>query len=152
MAFHSINAEQRLYVLSHGTGKTAGYTSLGFDVAEKWLAGVLSWMPAQKRPVVCDGETEIGTAGRYAFFERVMDAGEKYASESGTRCPANLIPQLIGLEGKRVEVTTPDGDKTRFYVGKSTGWLPIHLERKRVNSSGGGSVYFPAGSTVRVIP
>lgn len=149
--FHSINAEQRLYVLSHHTGKTSGYSHLGFDVAEKWLAGVLTWLPAQKRPIVCAGETEIGTAGRYAFFERVMDAGAKHTAETTIRCPANLIPQLIGLEGKRVEVTRPDGDKVRFYVGKSTGWLPIHLERLRSTSRGGGSVYFPEGSTVRVI-
>ena len=124
MAFHSINAERRLYNLSHGTGKDAGFTCLGFDIAEKWLVGVLAWMPANKRPVVCDGEAEIGTEGRYAFFARVMDAAAKHATETKTRCPVNLIPQLIGLEGKRVEVTTPDGERSRFYVSKSNGLAP----------------------------
>lgn len=143
----SIDHAGRLYVLDHGKG----YTCLGFDVAEKWLLGVLAWMPAQKRPIVCAGETEIGTAGRYAFFERVMDAGGKHATATATQCPANLIPQLIGLERKRVEVTLPNGERSRFYVGKSTGWLPIHLERKRSTSRDGGSVYFPEGATVRVV-
>ena len=34
---HSINAEQRRYVLNCGKG----YSCLGFDVAERWRAGYL---------------------------------------------------------------------------------------------------------------
>lgn len=64
---------------------------------------------------------------------------------------SGLEPRLIGLEGKRVEITLPDGTRERFYVGKSTGWLPCHLEIKRRDSSGGGAVYLPAGATVKVI-
>ncbi len=49
-----------------------------------------------------------------------------------------LSPQLIGLEGWRVEVTTEYGETRRFIVGRSTGWIPIHLEIPRRDSTGGG--------------
>lgn len=48
-----------------------------------------------------------------------------------------LTPQLVGLEGWRVEVTTDYGETRRFIVGRSTGWKPIHLEIARRDSSGG---------------
>ena len=52
---------------------------------------------------------------------------------------SGLSPQLIGLEGWRVEVTESGRDKPRrFIVGKSTGWRPCHLEISRVDAHGGG--------------
>jgi hypothetical protein len=52
---------------------------------------------------------------------------------------SDLTPQLIGLEGYRVEVLDDYGETRRFIVGKSTGWKPCHIELKRRNSWGGGS-------------
>lgn len=62
----------------------------------------------------------------------------------------NWTPQLVGLEGCRVEVVDRYGEKRRFWVGRSTGWKPIHLEIKTKRSAGG----FPADLeyvSVRVI-
>lgn len=64
---------------------------------------------------------------------------------------SRLTAQLIGLEGRRVEIVDMHGDKRRFYVGKSTGWRPCHLEIARVNSSGGGPVYGAPFKSVRVL-
>ncbi len=50
-----------------------------------------------------------------------------------------LTPQLVGLEGWRVEAETSYGETRRFYVGRSTGWSPCHIEIKRRNSRGGMS-------------
>jgi len=50
-----------------------------------------------------------------------------------------LTPQLVGLEGWRVEVETTYGETRRFIVGKSTGWKPCHLEIHNRRSTGGGS-------------
>lgn len=148
MTLNSINSEQRLYVIECGSG----YTCLGFDVAEQRLQDVLAWLPNDMRPnAPASDRIPTGTQKHYAYYRRVMDAGAEYAAKTKTRCPALLTPELIGLEGKRVEVTTPTGDKSRFYVGKSTGWLPIHLEIKRRNSSGGGGAYVPKGASVRVV-
>ncbi len=33
-----------------------------------------------------------------------------------------------------------DGKRNRFYIGRSTGWLPIYLEILKSNSSGGGGL------------
>lgn len=61
------------------------------------------------------------------------------------RSTGSLAPQLIGLEGWRVELTYrfPSGNEecVRGIVGRSTGWLPIHLLRKRRDSLGGEGVF-----------
>lgn len=41
---------------------------------------------------------------------------------------SDLSPQLIGLEGWRVEVVTLDGQNRRFSVGMTDDWQPQHLE------------------------
>ncbi len=61
------------------------------------------------------------------------------AQRDELRSDAGLSPQLIGLEGWRVEVETTYGETRRFIVGKSTGWIPCHLEIARRDSFGGMS-------------
>lgn len=54
------------------------------------------------------------------------------------RDESDLTPQLVGLEGWRVEVEDYDlARPRRFYVGKSTGWRPCHLEVLTSRSRGG---------------
>lgn len=55
------------------------------------------------------------------------------------RSDAGLTPQLVGLEGCRVEVIDQFGERRHFIVGRSTGWVPCHIEVKRRDSSGGGA-------------
>jgi hypothetical protein len=50
---------------------------------------------------------------------------------------SGLTPQLVGLEGMRVEVITSYGETRRFWVGRSTGWRPCHIEVKTTRSFGG---------------
>ena len=35
-----------------------------------------------------------------------------------------------------------DGKKNRFYIGKSTGWIPIYIELLRKDSTGGTSLFW----------
>lgn len=53
------------------------------------------------------------------------------------RSDAGLSPQLRGLEGWRVEVVTTYGETRRFIVGRSTGWIPCHIEVSRRGARGG---------------
>ncbi len=66
------------------------------------------------------------------------------------------------LSGERVEVVNKpgfenfdgygaksNGQKARFYVGKSTGWKPIYLQLYRRNSIGGQAVLSSAVESVR---
>lgn len=55
------------------------------------------------------------------------------------RSDAGLSPQLKGLEGWRVEVVTTYDEKRRFIVGRSSGWVPCHIEMKLRTSRGGPS-------------
>lgn len=137
----TINKSQRLYVLKSGNG----YSCLGFDVAERRRRAVLAWLGEKPEPM------RIGTRKHWKAYTEAMRRGLAHNQTTGARCPADLSPRLKGLEGRRVEVTHDDGEKRRFYVGKSCGWMPVHLEIARRDSIGGGAVYLPDSATVRVL-
>lgn len=136
-----INRTQRLYVLPSGTG----FSCLGFDVAERKRRAVLEWMGKPSEPM------RTGTKRHWSAYHDTMMEGFAHADATGKRCDAELTPALVGLERRRVEVVTPSGERSRFIVGKSTGWMPCHLEIKRRDSTGGCAAYVPPGSTVRVL-
>ena len=154
---HSLNHDQRLYVVKC----SAGFTCLGFDVCERWGDAIAKWIwtfPAEYRAK--EGVTEAlsawaaakpETEGRYAAYKALCAAGALLNKLTGKRADYELTPQLVGLEGRRVEVTERDGTKRRFNVGKSTGWAPCHLEIKTRRSMGGCPAYVPEGATVRVV-
>lgn len=131
---HSIDSERRLYVLN----ACPGFTCLGFDYAERRTAGVLAWLRREGADLPeFSHPAAPGSAERFAQYEETMEAGRTFNRISGKRCPSEMEPQLQGLEGKRVEVVDRHGERRRFYVGKSSGWMPCHLEVSRRNSSGG---------------
>lgn len=159
---HSINHEQKLYVMHCGPG----FSCYGFDVLDRKARGVLQWIATQvpywpdlyefKRVQAETAKTLAefpakGTAEHYEACTAAIAQGAAFAAKTGQRCAIELTGALRGLEGQRVEVTYPDGGKRRFWVGKSTGWMPCHLEIANRRSHGGGPVYFPEGSTVRVV-
>jgi hypothetical protein len=80
---------------------------------------------------------------RRAYFQQLLDETEALYDDKNIQCPLALVPALIGLEYKRVEVTY-DNNKKRFTVGKSQGCLPVHLEMVRNTS--------PTGTIVRGAP
>jgi hypothetical protein len=71
------------------------------------------------------------------------------AQQNEVRDTGLLITDLIGCEGWRIEAIYPDGSSKRFYVGRSTGWMPCHLEVKLNRSFGGEPVYWPEGTIFR---
>jgi hypothetical protein len=124
----TLNRAQELYVIPEG----GGYSCLGFDVLiERYtrLAAELGGAHTTFRPEL------RGTLAAYEAYQQLLTA----ARASGRRFMCELSPQLIGLEGRRVEVVTLADERRRFRVGKSAGWLPIHLELANVRSSGGGA-------------
>ncbi|MFN4008379.1 MAG: hypothetical protein ACK4K8_00345 [Pannonibacter sp.] len=135
-----INREQQLYVMTAGHG----YSCLGFDVAEKWRVGVLRWLGEDPKPM------RKGTKRHYSAYVDAMARGQEHNRQTGKRCPILLESRLIGLEGTRIQVVYPEGEKRRFYVGRSMGWLPVHLEIMRRNSTGGSQVYLPEGAKVQL--
>jgi hypothetical protein len=70
------------------------------------------------------------------------------AEKDVVRSSAGLHPDLIGLEGWRVELTYPDGSTERGIVSRSTGWQPCHILLK-LRTSHGGSGLSTYGFTIR---
>ena len=141
MELHSINTEQKLYVMPCGNG----FSCYGFDVLDKKARAVAAWskvIPPLAVP---------GTAAHFEQCAVIMDHGGRYAARANARCDAELEPQLTGFEGRRVEVVDSYGETRRFKVGKSTGWMPCHLELANSRSRGGGAVYGAPFRSVRVI-
>jgi hypothetical protein len=137
-----INAAQELYVIASGDG----YTALGFDVCLDHIERVV--LELVGRGVLpgtyIDNEltavkAQRGTVAAYDTLQNLLDRLHIVCDEQGERAVYALSPQLMGLEGHRVEVVTEYDERRRFIVGKSTGWAPIHLEVKRRDSSGGGA-------------
>lgn len=117
-----------------------GTSCLGFDVTldrlERYALDLfqnveqvnelMKRMKAQRgQMVVYDRMRELQSA----LIERAQATGEEPVAE--------LTPQLIGLEGCRVEVADMDGKTRRFIVGRSTGPIPCHLEISRTSAVGG---------------
>jgi hypothetical protein len=137
----TLNEAQRLFVIPAGSG----YSCLGFEVCTDWTRRIATELD---RPDLMPDPAKVGTLAALAEYEAATEA----ARVSGRRLNCFLVPQLIGLEGKRVEVVDKDGETPRrFQVGKSTGWLPCHLEIARRNSSGGRQVYGDPFKSVRVV-
>jgi hypothetical protein len=80
------------------------------------------------------------TLKAYRENKRLTEIARQKNATTGWRSQTGLYKPFIGHEGKRVEVTYTNGTKSRFIIGKSTGWIPCHLEIKRKDSHGGGGV------------
>lgn len=139
---HSINKEQRLYVLSCGNG----YSWLGFDVCfDKTikLAKELNredLVPKRK-----------GTKLAYKNYNKLVALAHKRYVTTKQQSKVNLVPQLIGKERCRVEVVDCYNEKRRFIVGKSMGWIPCHIELRKSNSIGGHAVTGAPFKSIRVV-
>lgn len=132
---HSINKEQRLYVMKCGSG----FTCYGFDVLNTRAVALREWYFEQNPQAIRQIPARVGTKKHFKACQDVIAQVGRYCTHKGIKCPIELSPQLKGLEGRRVEVVTMYGEKRRFIVGRSMGWLVTHLEISRANSYGGMS-------------
>ena len=136
----TLDRKSRLYVIP----ANGGYSCLGFDVLNERAAPLAAELGRPwpfKRPSV----------QAYAAYDALLGEARRRFDESGWRSATGLTPQLLGMEGSRVEVVDRHGERRRFWVGRSTGWVPCHLEIARVNCYGGGPVYGAPFRSVRVI-
>ena len=127
----TVNREQALYVIPEGDG----YSCLGFDVVMQRFDRLAAELRRECHDLsIAPFSLHLrGTLEGYHLYRALVER----ARLTGKRFRCELTPQLEGLEGNRVEVETLYGETRRFIVGKSTGWLPIHLEIKTRASTGG---------------
>ena len=147
----TINHEQHLYVIPHTHRSETGYTCLGFDYAFKRAAAIVEWLIDRGVETALPDPESRGTIRGFTEYALAVHAAKVYFQRTGRRCPAELTPELTGLEGCRVEVIDCYGETRRFYIGRSTGWIPCHLEIARIDSTGGPAVYGTPFTSVRVI-
>jgi hypothetical protein len=138
----TVNKKQKLYVIPESHG---GYSCLGFIVCRKRDAALRAEL-GMEAP-----KGGVGTIKAYNSYQEAVEVASKKNAETGWRSQSELTPQLVGLEGKRVEVVNAWGERSRFIVGKSCGFIPIHLEIKQRNSSGGGAVIGAPFQSIRVL-
>jgi len=126
----TINKEQGLYVIPCG----GGYSCLGFD-------NVLNKVKALSKELSLPIKNfKRGSMSAYNNYLNLCEIAREKNIKSGWRSTSELYAPFIGNEGRRVEVEYTWGEKERFYIGKSTGFIPCHVMIKNLNSSGGGSV------------
>lgn len=138
-----INRARRLFIVPCG----AGVTCLGFDVAARKTDAVAQWL---RRPELAAPKRR-GTVKAWRAYQAAMAAGREHNARTGERASFELDYRLKPYEGHRVEVTAPDGERSRFWVGKSTGWAPCHLEIATRRSHGGPAAFIPQGAAVRLV-
>lgn len=157
MKLLSVNIDQRLYVMPCGKGTTC----YGWDVLDRKARAVAAWLAALDTPnehakraaVTWLAELDKnppGTADHFQICNNILDRASIHCSVFGDRCPAELVPALVGLEGKRVEADY-FGERIRFWVGRSTGWMPAHLRIHSKRSHGGDALLAEHVKNVRVI-
>lgn len=130
----TIDVAQGLYVIPCGDG----YSCLGFEVCEKRRRRLAEEL--RGRGVKPPSGDEIGSMGNYDAHKETSDLAYSYHKETGYRFTCELHPKLVGREHISVQITRPDGSKSRFRVGKSTGWVPCHLACSNVRSIGGDPI------------
>ena len=126
----TINKDQELYVIPSGNG----FSCLGFNVCETRIQRLSSELG-----YLINKKIKIGTKKHYNQYCFLVNAAKRKHEQTGWRSSSQLNPDLIGMEGKRIEAILY-GEKTRFIIGKSTGFIPCHLEIKTKRSHGGGAL------------
>lgn len=142
----TINSDRKLYVIPAGKG----FSCLGFGVCADRSLAIAKWIN-RNGGSVSESAAEFGTIEAYQRYQELLRIADGICREKRIRCDIELTQQLIGLEGKRVEIEDKYGDVRRFIVGKSIGWMPIHLEIKTKRSSGGCAVCGAPFRSVRVV-
>ena len=142
----TLNTEQKLYVIEAPNG---GYTCLGFNECERRTVALMRELAARGHSI--PAPAPLGTLERYEQYRAACDVARQDNAATGWRSSSDLTPQLIGLEGRRVEVVDKDGVKRRFQVGRSTGFIPCHLEIARRNCHGGGAVHGAPFASLKII-
>lgn len=127
----TINKEQKLYVIPCGKG----YSCYGFEVLKNKLNKLA--IEYKREDLIVK---RVGTMKAYNNYLKVVKIAEKRFKTNGYRSNSDLIPEFIGNEGRKVEVVTSYGERQRYIIGKSSGFIPCHLEIKQRNSSGGSGV------------
>lgn len=139
----TLDHQRRLYRLEH----THGVSYLGFDVCIEHTRAI-----AKELRRVELLPTAYASREAYRQYRRALAAARQLHEACGRRLNCGLTPQLRGLEGARVRVVDRHGEERRFFVGRSQGPIPVHLELPRRRSAFGIAVFGAPFQRLEVLP
>ena len=139
----TIDRVRELYVIPAGRG----FTTLGFNVCLDRISKYAQSLGLDADP--CN--TERGSMAAYQYYQSLSEAIKSRWETTGEVCTADLTPQLNGMEGKRVEVVDCNGITRRFWVGRSTGWVPCHIALSRISQHGGPAAWGDPFQSIRIV-
>ncbi len=131
----TVTVNRQLGLFNIPAGK--GYTCLGFEMCflrTQEIARELGRQDLEPK------ESEKETLAGYETYRKATDAAKERFDKTGQPLTCGLESKLIGYEGKRVQVVDKHGETRSFVVGKSTGWIPCHIEKRSINSPDGPAV------------
>jgi len=140
-----LNMEQRLFVIQ----QDYGYSCLGFDVCYDRASAL-----AKELKHTFPGRPEDNSEGLmnfYVYYQELVEIARQKHLKTGWKSKSQLTKQLIGLEGRVVRVVDTYGDERVFIVGRSSGFIPCHLEIETSEDDGGSCAYGTPFKKVQVI-
>jgi len=141
-----IDIENKLFVLEFDKG----YSGLGFEVCHQ-RATRLAKELKKTAPLPLDVTDVEKLHSLKLYYDSLCEVVRQRNLKTGWRSKSELTPQLIGLEGAVVQVIDSNDENRTFIVGKSTGFIPCHLELECYLADGGGSVYGAPFKSIKVI-
>lgn len=117
-----IDKQKQQYVFTQGSG----VFPIGIALLAKRAKAVAQWMG------VAEPKSKAGSFEHYTECMAMMEKGHQHAKRTGLQCNGNLSPQLVGYEGARVSVVDNAGYTRSFWVARTLGWMPSHLEVNRL--------------------
>lgn len=131
----TFNKEQNIFVIPEGDG----YSCLGLDICRE-----RSRKLALELKLSTPDEMTLEPMPLYERYVELLKVAMDKHKRTGWRSSSELIPELVGHEGKKVTVKhqrkSGEIEEATFTVGKSIGFVPIHLMIK----SGKGNYHAPA--------
>jgi hypothetical protein len=136
------SAENKMYTISQGDG----YSCLGFQVCADKVSRL------EKHFGMSANTFQIGSMEMYEHYQMLVEKARQEFESSGKRCFVELHPRFKHLQGRRVEVVQY-GQKERFDVGMSTGWIPnmLRIKTKRGLPFGEAISFDEKFDSIRVI-
>lgn len=141
----NINTDRELYIITEGHHTTC----LGFHVVADKSRKMVKWL--KDNDVYEKEYSDIGTIEAYDHYQHLLNVVRDLCHTRSIRCDIDLCEQLVGKEGKTVEIIDKYNETRRFIVGKSTGWIPCHLEIDSRHSDGGFAVTGDPFKSVKVL-
>lgn len=133
----SLHPTEPLYILHFPGGTTTMGFSRCLDLSiqlSRWLAHQLDLYGLSREIPNLPPDSALihaqGTLEGYSLYSSLLDRASSLRASRNPRlqCPIQLTPQLIPHEGHWVEVLDSHDDRRSFFVAKSSGWMPCHLE------------------------